>query len=935
MTDISISPETPRTGRPFGLTMTISRKIWLGFALVLLVLAATVGTTLWKLHGLGLTAYHVVEQRMPSAISSARMVAYIHESQSALRGFVITEDKKYATELDATWRSIDALRTEIDTLSKGWLLPKDQQAWVQYKILLDQFRTSQDSVRQTSASLGDSAAYGILKNETSPLAHQLLDIIAGPLDATGHRSDGLMDHQVDGMLEEGHSFEVQEQALETMVGVLMVLGIVVTMLIAFFSARSLVRPLDALKQSVQMLAQGHSTGIPGLERADELGDLARALTAISERNTETARLKQALDSCQTNVMVADADYEIVYGNDTLMEMLGNAEAEIRKSLPNFDRTRVIGTNIDVFHKNPAHQRGLLDRLTGRHEAQLELGDSTFDLTVSPIVDNTGERIGTVVEWADVTEELARIRVEREAANTNLRIKSALDNCQTNVMVADEDLNIVYANDTLMEMLRAAEKDIRSELTNFDTAKVIGANIDIFHKNPAHQRGMLAKLTDTYSTSINVGGRIFDLVVSPVADEDGNKAGFVVEWNDVTMERAIEGEINEVVAGAVAGDFSRQISLDGKSGFMRSLAEAMNRLCGTTASAIDDVASVLGALAEGDLTRKVESDYEGLFGKLKEDTNTTIVQLSQIVTDISGASDQVAGAAGEISSGTSDLSTRTEQQASNLQETAASMEEMASTVKQNADNAQQANQLSASSREVATRGGEVVENAIGAMNRIEESSQKVSDIIGVIDEIAFQTNLLALNAAVEAARAGDAGKGFAVVASEVRTLAQRSSQAAKDIKSLIVDSSTQVKEGVDLVNRTGESLTEIVDSIKRLSDIVSEISAASNEQATGIDEINRAISQMDEMTQQNSALVEESAAAARTLEEQSEGMQQRMAFFSIAGGRADAVAGAGMQAKAEFQSRVKPRQHAAPSAGGMAAVAVNAEPVADEEGWDEF
>ncbi|MEQ9121002.1 MAG: methyl-accepting chemotaxis protein, partial [Alphaproteobacteria bacterium] len=336
--------------------------------------------------------------------------------------------------------------------------------------------------------------------------------------------------------------------------------------------------------------------------------------------------------------------------------------------------------------------------------------------------------------------------------------------------------------------------------------------------------------------------------------------------------------------------SKRISLDGKKGFMRNLSEAMNQFCQTTSEAVGEVADALSALAKGDQTRRVESNYGGLFEKLKNDANATSEQLGRIVSDIMGAAEEVSSAAAEISTGTTDLSNRTEQQASSLEETAASMEQIASTIKQNAENSQQANQLSTSAREVAVKGGDIVDNAIRAMTRIEESSQMVSDIIGVIDEIAFQTNLLALNAAVEAARAGDAGKGFAVVASEVRTLAQRSSQAAKDIKALIVDSGAQVKDGVELVNNTGRSLTEIVESVKRLSDIVSEISAASNEQATGVEEINRAVSQMDEMTQQNAALVEESAASAKTLLEQARGMRQRMTYFQIDGRQSVAFEG---------------------------------------------
>jgi methyl-accepting chemotaxis protein len=251
-----------------------------------------------------------------------------------------------------------------------------------------------------------------------------------------------------------------------------------------------------------------------------------------------------------------------------------------------------------------------------------------------------------------------------------------------------------------------------------------------------------------------------------------------------------------------------------------------------------------------------------------------------IGEIKASGREVTNASAEISTSTTDLSQRTEEQAASLEETSAAMEELSATVRKNAESAQQASQSASATRDVADRGGQVVAKTVEAMAKIEESSRKISDIIGVIDEIARQTNLLALNAAVEAARAGEAGRGFAVVASEVRSLAQRSSQAAKDIKDLITNSTVQVKEGVDLVNKAGTSLNEIVDSIKKVAEIVSDIANASIEQATGIDQINKALTQMDEVTQQNSALVEENAATAKTLEHQAKAMDDQVAFFQI-------------------------------------------------------
>ena len=299
-----------------------------------------------------------------------------------------------------------------------------------------------------------------------------------------------------------------------------------------------------------------------------------------------------------------------------------------------------------------------------------------------------------------------------------------------------------------------------------------------------------------------------------------------------------------------------------------------------AAVVESLTRGLDHLAKGDLAYRSTEELAPEYQKVQDDFNTAMAQLQQTIQAIAVATREVASASAEISSGTTDLSQRTEEQAASLEETSASMEQISSIVKKNADNAQQANQFTNSTREVADRGGAVVAQAVSAMARIEGSSGKISDIISIIDEIARQTNLLALNAAVEAARAGEAGRGFAVVASEVRSLAQRSSQAAKDIKDLITSSTGQVKEGVELVNKTGASLTEILGSIKKVAEIVSDIAAASAEQSSGIDQVNIALTQMDEVTQQNSALVEQNAAAAKALEQQSQTMDERVSFFQL-------------------------------------------------------
>jgi methyl-accepting chemotaxis protein len=391
-----------------------------------------------------------------------------------------------------------------------------------------------------------------------------------------------------------------------------------------------------------------------------------------------------------------------------------------------------------------------------------------------------------------------------------------------------------------------------------------------------------------------------------ADELGRMAKAVLVFRDAAVEKIrLEGQTAE----------QRREAEEER----RRNADAQAKAAEEQALVVENLAQGLKSLSDGDLTFRLTDGFTETYMQVKEDFNTAVERLQETIQAIAASAREVAGASAEISGGSTDLSQRTEEQAASLEQTSASMEEISETVKKNAENAQQANHFATGTREVADRGGKVVAQAVSAMARIEQSSRKISDIISVIDEISRQTNLLALNAAVEAARAGEAGRGFAVVASEVRSLAQRSSQAAKDIKDLITNSSGQVREGVELVNKAGASLTEIMESIKKVAEIVSDIASASAEQSTGIDQVNTALSQMDEVTQQNSALVEQNAAAAKALEEQSQAMDQRVAIFQL--DDAHTAGGAPVVAFKRSAAEAARQQPAAPAKRQMAAAPV--------------
>nr|WP_217808654.1 methyl-accepting chemotaxis protein [Derxia lacustris] len=483
-------------------------------------------------------------------------------------------------------------------------------------------------------------------------------------------------------------------------------------------------------------------------------------------------------------------------------------------------------------------------------------------------DETGELMTAL---AAMQTEL-RERIARETNQIeNLRIRNALDKCSTNVMIANAANEIVYMNETVAQMMVANEAELRKVLPQFNARQLIGQSIDVFHKNPMHQRSMLGALQTTHRTQIKVGSLTFGLIASPVFSADGERMGTVVEWSDRTAEVAVEKEIDTIVQAAAAGDFSGRLEAEGKQGFFKTLSSGVNQLLDTSEQGLGDVAALLEAFSLGNLAYRIERDYQGLFGKVKDSGNQTAEQLTQVLGEVRAAADALTGAANQVSATAQSLSQSASEQASSVEQTTASIDMMSASITQNSDNAKVTNGMANKASREAGEGGQAVTQTVGAMKQI---AQKIS----IINDIAYQTNLLALNAAIEAARAGEHGKGFAVVADEVRKLAERSQEAAKEIGDLAGNS-------VSTAERAGRLLDEIVPSIQKTSDLVQEIAAASQEQSESVTQIGGAMGQLSKATQQNASASEQLAATSEELSGQAEQLQQSVAFFNLGDGAA--------------------------------------------------
>lgn len=616
-------------------------------------------------------------------------------------------------------------------------------------------------------------------------------------------------------------------------------------------------PLSQLLAALRVLRDGRDTDsrLTGL-KADFrdvaevfngiLDDLDQRRFAEAAAATDNRRVVEALDNVHSQVMLVDPNFDILYLNRTLIEGFAEVAPAARSQWPDFDPQALVGSNAGRFD-------AALASALGTASASIRFAARSYQVSASAVLGAAGERLGTVLEWTDVTEQ--------QGAEAQI--------------------------EAMIEAAVAGELNRRLDLPSFDEGFLKRLAGGINH--------MLDTMVEPLRRAMDYVDRMARGEIPPHIDAEwrGELAQLKANMNRCTEAVArLVSDVDQLAEAGVKGRLETRADTARHAGAFRQVVEGVNATLDAMVQPINECKEVFTAMAGGDLTRRMEGLYQGDFAVLRDALHDSLGNLGRTINALRGVSESMRSATSEIATGNWDLSQRTEEQAHNVERTTANMRQLADTVRLNASHTSAANELAASAREQAEQGGAVVRRAITAMGEINGASTQIGDIIGVINDIAFQTNLLALNAAVEAARAGEQGRGFAVVASEVRNLAQRSGEAAKQIKGLIDNSVERVSDGVQLVNDSGARLAEIVSSVKKVNDIIAEIATASTQQSAGIDQVAAAVAEIDQGTQQNAALVEQTAAASKLLSEQAEQMQSLVVNLRTSAGeeRADVSLG---------------------------------------------
>ena len=665
-------------------------------------------------------------------------------------------------------------------------------------------------------------------------------------------------------------------------------------------AKPLIRVNSAMSN---VAAKDYSTEIPNRNRRDEIGAIANSLedfrlslALAQEANFQALLRSSALEASSAPLMMTNNEHEILYTNPAMVRFFQDHVDDFRKSTPNFDPVNTIGLRANTLGaSSDAATHQIKNGLKAETRFETRLGAATVIIEIAPIFNAEGEKIGHVAEWRDISVD-----------QRNATVIAAIDATQLRAEFSPQG-TLEAANGPFCALMGASNEALsgRSFAKAFKTDAALANIFDTLKVDGEFSGKLVLTLHDGTSA-------IIDGIFAPVKDTTGDVQRIVLLARDVTA--------------AEERDQRNQVE--------RATLEAAQL------SVVDALRNALGALSRGDLTVEIQKSFAPEYEQLRSDFNSAAVNLLTAMRGVLENADAIRSEASEISAASDDLSRRTEQQAATLEETAAALNQLTASVQSAAEVASQANEMVAKAKTNAETSGAVVREAVLAMGEIEESSGKISKITSVIDEIAFQTNLLALNAGVEAARAGEAGRGFAVVASEVRALAQRSSDAAREIAGLISSSTNQVKRGVGLVGQAGDALRGIESSVSDIYTFVSEIAVSAREQSSGLAEINTAVNQLDQVTQQNAAMFEETTAASHSLTREAQSLNDTMSIFNLGASDQPArIVHASQEASVNNSSFKSSR-----TSGGVASpdigpsrrlTSLAVKPAADENSWEDF
>jgi methyl-accepting chemotaxis protein len=578
---------------------------------------------------------------------------------------------------------------------------------------------------------------------------------------------------------------------------------------------------------------------PILDAAGKPFKVVKYATDVTEERRKSLDYEGQIAAISRSMAVAEfaLDGTILHANENFLHVMGYAKEEVvgRHHRMFLAPAQAAADNYAQFWSNLQAGKFQASEFSRVGKGGKEVW---IQASYNPIFDIDGKPYKVVKYATDITAQKLAARDDaerRQLLSDSLRIRSALDGTTTVVLIADENFNIVYANESALKLFHQHEAAIQKDLPQFRADKIVNGSMDMFHKNPAHQRQMLARMQGHHRAQIKLGGRVFNLIAGVARDNAGNLAGFTTEWVDVTDEVATQREVERVLTAAVGGDLTLRIDTSQFSGFFRGIGDNMNRL-------IDSLSGALGS------------------------AKVAIEQVSQAATQLRTTSQMMSSSAVQLNQAADQSST--------------ALTRVAEGVKANAENAAMANQLVTQTSIAAKSGQTRMEEMSSAMSAINNSAQQIAKIIKVIDEIAFQTNLLALNAAVEAARAGRHGKGFAVVAQEVRSLAERSAKAAKETAALIEDSVTKVDQGVMIANGTRDALKEIVSNVLKVVDLAADIAAASREQSTGVSSVTESMREVTLGAQAGSQQSNEVAAAAEEMGRQMAVLKERLDEYRV-------------------------------------------------------